>query len=298
MLEKIASYVAEIEPKLPTMVADNTRFAIIGDSDGDACLFNGLLSTVELKGAVKWNLIAVGMSQGENGMFYRSPYRRVINNEGYSSFFSRDMAMGVLCAAIDTGFPHQWWSLWCDYIDKSRPCLKKKPKALGGGCWIRSPIYQYAPDERSQITPIMWAQMKRIADFRGFPLRGEMKKWDKYDGDTCVIQAENCKEGFALHLEAIGAFIKLLTGQSREYSLKVAEICYRRVPDNLFYKFLAERSVSQDLMKRYLEMAPSPSSKWGNSWVWEKSSAMKELSTSCGWDFVFLGKLILKFANV
>jgi hypothetical protein len=294
MLEQIAKYVEEIEPKLPTMVADSTRFAIIGDSDGDACLFNGLLSTVALRGSVKWNLIAVGMSQGENGMFYRSPYRRVINNEGYSSFFSRDMALGVLCAATDTGFPLQWWSLWNDYIEKSRPCLKKKSKALGGGCWIRSPIFEYAPDDRAKITPIMWAMMKRVSDFRGFKLRGEMKKWEGYDGDACVLQAENCKEGFALHLEAVGAYIKYLTGQSREYSQKIANICYRRVPDNLFYQYLAERSVTQDLMKKFLDMAPSPNSTWGNSWVWEKSSASKELSTSCGWDFVFLGKLILK----
>lgn len=296
-LQRLSNYVDAIEPLLPRMVSAGYPFAILGDSDGDACLFNGLLSTVVQKDQVNFGAIAVLLSQGDNGMFYRSPRRRETNNEGYGSLFSRDQAMGVLCAATHAGFTDIVWNDWCSYIDGSRPCLKKKPKWLGGGCWIRSPIYYYAMgDDRCQITPIMWALMGRVSTYRGWAKRGEMAKWQGYDGDACVLQAENCDLGYQLHLEAVGAYLKFLMGQSREYSVRIGEIAYSRVPDNLFYKFLATRTIDEGFIESYLNMAPPIDSIWGNSWVWEKSSARKELSTSCGWDFVFLGKLILKFA--
>ena len=296
-LTRLSDYVAAIEPLLPRMVVDNYPFAILGESDGDACLFNGLLSTVHPKNKLNYPLIGVIGSQGMDGMFYRSPRRRETNNQGYDSLFSRDQAMGVLCASTQMGFNGALFSKWCDYIDGSRPCLKKKPKILGGGCWIRSPIYYYAMgDDRTQVTPIMWALMGRVCEFRGWTKRGEMGKWKGADGDACVLQAESVDPGYKLHLEGVGAYLKFLIGQSREYSLKIGKICYERVPDNLFYEFLAKREVTEDMIKRYFDMAPPIDHRWGNAWVWEKSTAHKELSTSCGWDFVFLGRLFLRFA--
>jgi hypothetical protein len=296
-LQRLSDYVDAIEPLLPRMVTDGYPFAILGDSDGDACLFNGLLSTVCPKERVNYAAIAVLASQGDNGMFYRSPRRRETNNEGFGSLFSRDQAMGVLCAATLPAFNGSAWNDWCDYIDGSRPCLKKKPKWLGGGCWVRSPIYYYAMgDDRCQITPIMWALMGRVSSHRGWDKNSEMEKWNGYDGDACVLQAQNCQAGYELHLEAVGAYLKFLMGQSREYSVRIGEIAHRRVPDNLFYRFLATREIDETLIENYFNMAPPIDSVWGNSWVWEKSLARKELSTCCGWDFVFLGKLILRFA--
>lgn len=298
-LQRLSNYIDAIEPLLPRMVTDGYPFAIIGDSDGDACLFNGLLATVCPKDQVNLGAIAVLGSQGADGMFYRSPRRRESGNAGYDSLFSRDQAMGVLCTATLPCFTDHAWFMWCNYIDGSRPCLKKKPKWMGGGCWLRSPVYYYAMgDDRSTISPIMWALMGRVCDYRLWAKRGEMQKWEGYDGDACVLQANLCDLGYELHLEAVGAYLKFLMGHSREYSVRIGEIAYSRVPDNLFYRFLATRTIDEAFIENYFNMAPPIDSQWGNAWVWEKSSARKELSTSCGWDFVFLGKLILKFAVI
>jgi hypothetical protein len=208
------------------------------------------------------------------------------------------MATGVMVAATQNGFPEQIWTKWIDYIDGSRPCLVKKPKWLGGGCAVRSPIYKYAPDARSDITPSCWAMMWRVAKARGWDTHKEMELYKGADGDVSIAEAKSCPTGYQLHLKVVDAYIKLLIGQSREYSQKVGEIASKRIPTNLFYRFIAERRVTEGMLTEFLDMAPSPRSDFGpdkNSWVWEKSNLEKELPTSCGWDFLFLGLLFLKF---
>lgn len=295
MIQAITRYCEELEPRLATMNYEGTKFAVLGQSDGDSILFNGLLATVWPPNQVNWPQVAVLMSQGDNGMFYRSPRRRGTNNSGYPYFFSRDMATGVMAAATQESFPSRIWDKWLEYIDKSRPCLVKKPKWAGGGCLIRSPIYKYAPDSRSDITPACWAIMARVAKHRGWQTNSQMDAYWGTDGDVSVIEAQNCKAGYQLHLKAVDAYIKLLVNQSREYSQRVGEIARSRVPGNLFYEFLAERGVSEKMLKRFIEIAPSIGATFGNAWVWEKASVEAELADSCGWDFLFLGRLFQKF---
>lgn len=291
----LEAYVASIEDELATWEQDGHRFAVMKDSDGDAILFNSLLATVWERSSINWPMISVIMSQGSDGMFYRSPRRRATGNAGYDHFFSRDMATGVLAAATHASFPHQCWSSWIHYIDKSRPCSVKKPKWMGGGCLIRSPIYYYAPDDRSQISPECWSMMGRVAESRELMRHSEMDKWKDMDGDVAVQESENCEPGYQLHLKALDAYIKMLVGQSKEYSLKVGNIAWKRVPDNLFYQFLATRTVSDEMVSRFFSIAPKPGSNWGNGWVWQSSSVREELPYSSGWDFVFLAKLFLQF---
>lgn len=298
LLDQVRDYCAELEPKLTTMREDGIKFAVLGESDGDACLFNSLLATVWGDAQFNWPLIAVIMCQGPDGMFYRSPRRAACGNEGFGgTFFSRDMATGVMAAATLQGFPLVIWKNWLDYIGKSRPCLVKKPKWLGGGCAVRSPIYRYAPDDRSQITPPCWAMMGRVADYRGWARHGEMKRWEGTDGEIAILEAKNCVKGYELHLKAVDAYIKLLVNQSREFSQAVGEIAHERVPDNLFYEFLAKRTISNDFIQRFLDLAPPPRYKFGNAWVWEKFSVESHIDVTCGWDFLFLGKLILEFCG-
>jgi hypothetical protein len=290
MRERIETYVIELGPKLATRTSrDGVKFAILGDSDGDSCLFNGLLSSSWLDSSVNWPLGAVLGCQGLTGMFYRSPDRA----ENDQSGFSRDQATGVILAAADPRFPESEWAHWLRYIDKSRPCSIKKP--WGGGCLVRSPIYYYAPDDRSAISPSCWAMMGRVSKYRGWTLHSQMKSYEGADGDIQVIEAEKCEVGYQLHLKAVDAFIKLVINQSREYSQKVGEIAFSRVPDNLFYEFLAKREFTEDMVRRFLEIAPSPNTVFGNAWVWEKSSVASHIGKTCGWDFVFLANLILKF---
>jgi len=289
-LDDVKNYIRDLEPKLSTMVQDGVKFAVMKDSDGDSTLFNGLLASV-WQGCENWPLRAVFGSQGDNGMFFRSPRRRATNNAGYSTFFSRDQASGVLAAATNPGFEARVWNRWLDYISGSRSCLVKKP--WGGGCLIRSPIYKYATDDRSDISPSCWAMMGRVASGRGWGSRLEMEKWKGYDGDASVIEAKNCEKGYQLHLKAVDAFIKFCMGQSREYSQKVGDIAYSRVPDNLFYEFLSKRYITDDFIKRYLDISPPIAGVFGNGWVWQSACVADELPYSSGWDFIFLGNLIL-----
>ena len=302
-LQEIRGYVDSLLAASPTMQEGRTKFAVLGESDGDACLFNGLLAAVGVPMGIYAVLGCQGIAGTRSGMFYRSPRRRTTDNRGFGAYFSRDMALGVLCVyaapnmtdVIKAEFSRSK-DAWLHWIDHNRECLTKKPKWLGGGCLIRGP-YRYAPDDRSLITPAMWAMMGRVWDHNGWPRHKEMKRWSKSDGDMSVIAAENNDLGYEAHLVAVQAYIKYLINQSKSYSVRVGEILHDRIPENLFYEFLATRKITDGMINKFLEMKPQADQKWGNSWLWEKSEVTQErIDKSCGWDFVFMGKLILRHA--
>ena len=301
-IKEIRDYVDTITPKCPMAVTRNTPYAVLGDSDGDACLFNGLLATVQVPFAMNAVLASQAqLSDRRPGMFYRSPRRRVTDNEGHPAFFSRDMALGVLCTyasaeSIVQQFEcHRSQDAWLHWINNNRTCAVKKPWPFKG-CMIRGP-YRYAPDNRSDITPAMWAMMGRVWNRRGWTLHKEMERWEGSDGDISLIEARTCDLGYQLHLKVVQAYIKMIMSQSGEYSHKVGRIAYERLPENLFYEFVSRRKITGEMVNRYLEIKPSILQEWGNSWLWEKSEVTPErIAKSCGWDFVFMGKLILKHA--
>jgi hypothetical protein len=286
-IQKIKDYCQFLEPLLASGITQAGNRYI---DSGDSMLFMGLLNTVLFPSDNKWALKSILECQDQSGMFYRSPKKRYSGEWG----FSRDMTLGLLCAMIDSEFPTETAQRWIDYIDCSRPCLVKKPKWAGGGCALRSPIYKVCvqDDDRANITPTMWALMGRVWQFRGWKKHDQMRDWDKYDGDISVFEAENVELGYQLHLKAVQAYIKYLIGQSREYSIKVGEICHKRQPDNLFYEFLAKRHFTVEMIDRYLAMAEIvDGSALGNDWIWEKGQINPVQSS--GWDMLFMGKLII-----
>lgn len=290
-IQKISDYLTFLEPLLSAGVSSGgNRYVKMMDSDGDSLLFTGLLNTVLFPADKSWALKSVVECQGPDGQFYRSPRRMYSGEKGCS----RDMSLGVLCAMIDSEFPAEAAQRWLHYIDHSRPCLVKKPKWAGGGCALRSPIYKFCSeeDDRANITPAMWAIMGRVWQFRGWKRHDEMKSWDKADGDVSIKEAEECDIGYQLHLKAVQAYIKYLIGQSREYSIKIGEICWKRQPDNLFYEFLARRYFTTEMIDRYLAMAEIvDGSHLSNEWMWEKSQINPQESS--GWCMLFMGKLIM-----
>ena len=290
-IQRIKDYCAFLEPILSVGISPiGNRYVKMRDSDGDSCLFTGLMSTVLFPSDDKWALKAILECQAADGLFYRSPRKRWAYEKG----FSRDMSLGVLCAMVDVDFDAGTAQRWLDYIDHSRPCLVKKPKWAGGGCAIRSPVYKYCTedDDRANITPAAWAMMGRVWQFRGWRKHSEMNSWDKADGDVAVQESQDCELGYQLHLKAVQAYIKYLIGQSREYSVKIGEICWSRQPDNLFYEFLARRYFTLDMIDRYLAMADIvDGTHLSNEWMWEKSVINPHESS--GWCMLFLGKLIL-----
>lgn len=291
-LEKVNEYVTKLEDVCPKGSACGISYAMLGSSDGDAVLFNGLLSAVWPAFQENWPCAAVTLSQAEDGRWFRSPRR-----DGKQQGFSRDMAMGVLLSMCSWGNKFSA-GRWLDYIDSraERPCIAK----LFGKCILKSPkkIYSFSPgDDRTKITPEVWSLMNRVWEFRGWDdiRHDEMKIWRDMDGDVAVLEAENTNLGYTLHLKAVQAFIKYLIGQSREYSIKVGKICYERQPSNLFYRFLATRLIDDTFVEDYLAQCPHPDSKWGNVWIWQVAHPEDEFLDSCGWDWVFIGKLILKY---
>jgi hypothetical protein len=280
LIDKVKEIVKEAEEKAPYLISKNgKKFAILGESDGDAMLFNGLLSTV-IHSYDNWALDAVLDSQGENGMFYRSPHRKETNNEGHEAFFSRDMSHGVLCAMTNVLFPESAAISWLNYIDN-----------LKEWHWL---LYKFAPDSRSAITPANWALMGRVWGYRLWKKHDQMKKFNGFDGDFSVIEAKTTDLGYQLHLKVVAAYIKFLINQSREYSQKIAEIAHQRLPDNIFYEFVAKRCFTLDMIERFIEISNRVDfNNFGHSWIWEKSSIESHLESCCGWDLFFMGKLIL-----
>ena len=300
-LNEIRKYLDALMVRSPKMHGYGTYFATLGDSDGDACLFNGLLASVGLP--IGDNGVTQSQAQhGEPmaGMFYRSPIRRSYGTDlnGHKAYFSRDMALGVLNLFASRRYPpHETMAHnWLNWIDHNRACVVKKPKWLGGGCLIRG-LYRFAPDDRSIITPTIWALMGRVWENRGWPKHPQMEKWKGSDGDASIIEADTCDLGYQLHLKVVQAYIKLLIGQSKEYSKRVGQIAHERIPENLFYEFVERGKITEEMIDRYLEIKPPFDQEFGNSWIWEKSEVTEaRIKQSCGWDFIFMGKLITRYA--
>ena len=279
-LDKVKEIITALESKTAYGISKNGhKYIMLGDSDGDSMLFNGLMSTV-IHSADNWALNAVLDSQGENGMLYRSPRRKEINNKGYDAFFSRDMAMGVLCGMTNISFPEEAAKNWIAYIDNLKEWY-----------WL---LYKFAPDSRSAITPANWAIMGRVFKYRLWHKHGQMKKFDGFDGDFTVIEAQKTKIGYQLHLKVVVAYIKYLINQSREYSQKIASIALERVPDNIFYEFVSRRYFTIDMIDRFINISERVNfDNLGHAWIWEKDNIEDHLPVCCGWDLVFMGKLIL-----
>ena len=102
-LRDIEYRLREMEPFLKRRQSPYGTFPTKGGDGGDDCLWLGLLSCVGVEEASK-GLIACQSTKKRKGMFYRNPVRRSNDSAGYSHFFSRDMACGVLAHFSKHGF--------------------------------------------------------------------------------------------------------------------------------------------------------------------------------------------------
>ena len=292
----IKSVVSKIESQCYFADSPYGRYPTKGGDGGDDCLWLGLLSSVEYPGAFEMLLQCQAVTgEPRPGLWFRNPNRRF---NGDASF-SRDMAMGVLIGlgnptySPDVKWPHA--DAWARWIDESRPCLVKKPKWAGGGCLIRSEVYKYSPDDRSDITPSGWGLIGRVWDANGWPKNSHMSSGFGMDGDYDVEEAKYCPFGYVLHLHALEGYLKRIINQSAEYCQKILDICYKRQPDNLLFKILAQNAALDEDLISYLIIA----SDWKGpqyNWLWstDKIGDAYLSGDACGWDLVFLGRLIMK----
>lgn len=289
--------ISDLENKCLLRDSSTGSFPTKGGDGGDDCLWLGLLSSTNLAIASKGLLEC----QGSSGMFYRNPVRRDTNNSGYVHYFSKDMALGVLCHYATYDQTNQGSATlisrdkWINWILNNRACAVRKPKWMGGGCLVKSPLYRFAPDDRSDITPAMWAVMERVWSSNTWSCTDQMKSYEGADGDWSVIEAQTVPVGYQLHLQAVVAYIKWKINQSREYRKKISSICYERSPENLFYKILSQEEVNDPEVEAFMDILPDLESFVPkDTWLWEKSNVSERIANKdyCGWDLVFLGRLI------
>lgn len=265
---------------------------------GDDCLWLGLLGSCGQDVAARM-IYACQAGPGENrpGMFYRNPERRSNDNACGEPFFSRDMSLGVLMALSSKdkyGDARDKARIaWLDYIDNDRWCVARLPKWAGGACILWG--YRFAPDDRSQITPGLWALMGRVWESQGWERHREMGRWKGSDGGLWIAECQVAPVGYQLHLQACHAWIKMLIGQSREYYERALSIIYERAPFNLFYKILNQRGVNQDDIDTWARIVDEKcKTPFGHRWCWEVVQD-GQYENCCGWDLYFLGLLMLKF---
>jgi hypothetical protein len=278
------------------------RFPSKPGDGGDDCLWLGLLTSVGYTPASQmiWQCQAKP-PEPRAGMFYRNPERRSNDNAIGAAFFSRDMAMGVLMAmstpiSYDSTFSKSKDDAriyWLEYIRSQKYCAIKKPKWAGGGCLLQA--YKFAPDDRSDVTPGLWALMGRIWNHNGWERYREMDKWKGTDGDPWILECRTAPIGYQLHLQACHAWIKIMIGQSREYYERALNIIAERAPFDLFYKILNQRSVTQDNIDEWARVVDEKVKiPFGHRWCWGNVPD-GFYDNCCGWDLYFLGLLMMHF---
>jgi hypothetical protein len=161
---------------------------------------------------------------------------------------------------------------------------------------VRSPIYKFAPDSRSDITPSFWALIGRVWDANGWKQSSEMQRAQGLDGDYDIAEARLCPPGYVLHLHALEGYLKRVMRQSAEYAQQMLDICYQRQPENLFYKVLAQDEARDEDIERYISICEN----WVGpkyTWLWETEHIGEKIANgdACGWDLVFMGMLIQKY---
>jgi len=303
MLDLIKARISRLEEVCPTIEVGNASYPTKGGDDD--CLWLGLLASVGYQPAMDGVFECQKRVGEQEGLFLGNP-KLAANEKQDQSIFSSDMALGVLCWLVSSEYSGRSVlaaELWLKWINKNRRCLIPNPKIFGGGCLLHGG-YRYAPskDKRSNITPTMWSLMGRVWDHRGLEPHKMMEfaegTFAIVEDEVSVLEAEFCALGYQLHLKAVQAYIKLQIQQSTECRKKVTKMCHARLPANLFYKVLYQEGASKEDMEVFLTMLPNPMTfRPQNYWLWEREDYTEAVrqGNMCGWDMVFLGKLILQF---
>lgn len=301
MLDLIKARISRLEEVCPTIEVGNASYPTKGGND---CLYLGLLASVGYQPAMD-GVFDCQTKVGEHEGLFQSNPKLAADERQNPPIFSSDMALGVLCWLMSSEYSSRSIlaaELWLKWINKNRRCLIPNPKIFGGGCLLRGG-YRYAPNKESNITPSMWSLMGRVWDHRGLEPHKMMElaegSFSIAEDEVSVLEAEFCALGYQLHLKAVQAYIKLQIQQSTEYRKKVTKMCYARLPENLFYKILHQEGASKEDMEVFLAMLPNPMTfRPQNYWLWEREDYTEAVRQGkiCGWNMVFLGKLILQFA--
>ncbi|MCB1303411.1 MAG: hypothetical protein KDK37_04015 [Leptospiraceae bacterium] len=288
---------------LATTCTIPSRFA----GDGDSTLWNGLLC---FTGKEPWACDAVRDSQTTDGRIWRSPRRKLSENDGNDypqASFSRDMSRGVMLYLLRTG-DTVVADQWSAYISRTGAFC---PDQQDWSCDVRTQSYRRMNHVMETIgaTRLVFAYTVFPCLWPAYPLTSAMH-------ETMMERRVRENESFHLHLAAIDLLMdSYLTDPMYDAKTRHAmvEILFQRKPYNLFYQYLAQ-GPTIDLKRRILRYAPRSRPQFLSQWVWERElpQAYLDLSgnpepgsekeeeaflrfiatESMGWDFVFLIDLV------
>jgi len=242
---------------------------------GDDCLWNGMLCHVGFVCFSKfWSFQNTRVTDDRFGMFYRNP-QRALTDGIPPHYFSRDMATGVLLALCGQLTDERYMTscLWAKYF----------------GCKLR-----YAPDKRSWITPWMAALTSLVYDSHGY--KGLPKLYRLFSVKNKLLQkyvlweTKHCPVKSGLHLKACSVLILRACGE-HDLADKIAEICYQRNPEDVFYNLLRNKeNTDMTTLKALVAGYKEPTNVW--CWGRERFDFLKEQS---GIDLIFAVKLAEKY---
>lgn len=287
--EKHAFYCEDFPrgPKHPSEAPEETGQIC---KDGDMTLFNGLMCAAgDSRGCN-----AVQAAQNDDGRWFRSPRRRLTDNDGKPNSFSPDMALGAQLYLVrnrDKGAAERW----LNWIDRNRPCLiGDEPNC------IRSPIPRFCRDDSEKgctVLPTHAATLKQSMDWLGTEMPNSIRtvasSLPVSATEKVRLSAEKNNLGYALHL--VGVEVLLFRGMSKgdKNIDDAARILAQRQQENPFFLYLRD-GPTQHIRDLVLKLCPSqdrpPTTR--NDWAWQRDTAEEAWKKSDLWDCIFMARLL------
>ncbi len=287
--------------------------------DGDMVLFVGLLCGAGDERGCE----TVRLSMDSNGRWFRSPRRRLTNNDGNGNSFSPDMALGAQIY-LTKQKDYKAAALWYNWIEDHIPCsltdtkcnLKGLPRFCTDdsekGCTIQPNHLAILAETRHKLgikseldsgCPQELRSIEEIWAIYMAPWRSSKGLYYLTDIACGAAPAFNHRgaqfndKGFPLHLIATEIFLlRLMEKNDPQLNLSAAQLVQRQ-PENPFFLYLRDGPTAQVLNKT-LNMCPENQEEINRSrksqWSWERADADLAYKDSMLWDCIFMAKL---FAN-
>lgn len=184
-------------------------------NSGDSILWSSLFISGKRNASVEE---AIRDSIDPSGRPFRSPEHR--RSQEHQDSFSRDHYIGLLLYSV---------------VTKDVNTIKRvyAYAALNG--------YNLCPsdsDSRCFLTPNMIAITSDVFRYLNIPRTPEMTFNRAQDEELNKFEASR-NDGYALHLVAVKAYIRIKTGHLTESYAKTLKIIHNRKPDNPFYGYLS-----------------------------------------------------------
>lgn len=270
-------------------------------NDGDMTLFNGLLCAAgDQRGCI-------GVAEAQDpstGEWFRSPRIRIQGNDRGGASFSPDMALGVqlYLIKVNDATKAYKWLMWmhnhvaCSFEVFGMCVLQALPRfctddAPDAGCTMRH------GDAAVLASTVNYLQREfGMPDLPDGRLRGHLGSFSGYGPVIAQIDANVNRVGYSQHLVAVEIMVMRAIGVSDSKLQTAAKRLAEREPNNAFFMYLNEGN-TQRVRQQLLDRCPKADTALKlplHQWQWEREDADRAWESSCFWDCIFLGKLLMQ----